>query len=113
MIAGFEPTPTQERALNEIILAEEKIAWSSADMTEAQSLLAQAKQAYFNCEYDEAYDLSQQGLRNIPILLPSIPWWVWIALSTILIGILYWYASLKKKIKLTSIRKSTKIRKTK
>jgi hypothetical protein len=95
MIAGFKATPTQQRALDSITLAETRIEKSPS--SDAQIFLDQARDAYFNCKYDEAYDLSQQALRNIPISLPYLPIWVWAVIAIVSVGAIYWYEKAKQK----------------
>ncbi|MBU3896523.1 MAG: right-handed parallel beta-helix repeat-containing protein [Nanoarchaeota archaeon] len=93
MVAGFKSSPTQETALNSIILAESRLSKSFTE--EAQLLLDRAREAYFNCGYDKAYELSQLALRSIPIQLPEISV-IWM-LVALLVGGGYWYYKYNKK----------------
>jgi len=91
MIAGFKTSATQESALNEIERAQRRIERSTVDTTQAEQILEQARQAYFNCEYDKALELAEEAIKLIPILLPEIPIWIWIGVGALLMGGYYTY----------------------
>ena len=69
MIAGFKTSASQQSALNSINILQDKILRSLGDTTRAEELLQQARDAYYNCEYQDAYDLSQEALIWIPFLI--------------------------------------------
>ena len=99
MIAGFKTSATQQQALQSIELVQEKIEKSETGVTAAQQLLDQAQQAYFNCDYDEAYELSQRALRLLPITLPGLRMWIFLLIVAILVGTYYYYKNYYKKKK--------------
>lgn len=91
MIAGFKTSPTQQAALNAINLADSRIKSAVVDTTEAEALLEQARQAYFNCKYEDAYNLAQEALRKLPIILPEVSIWVWVIVGALLMSGYYIY----------------------
>ncbi|MBU3896441.1 MAG: hypothetical protein KJ697_00715, partial [Nanoarchaeota archaeon] len=58
MVAGFKTSDLQQLALDAIADSEQKLLINSD--SELESILNQAKDAYYNCDYQTAYDLSQQ-----------------------------------------------------
>jgi hypothetical protein len=58
MVAGFKSSDLQQLALDAITDSEKKLLTNSDE--ELQNILNAAKEAYYNCDYQSAYDLSQQ-----------------------------------------------------
>ncbi|MDD5416567.1 MAG: right-handed parallel beta-helix repeat-containing protein, partial [Candidatus Aenigmarchaeota archaeon] len=75
MIAGFKSSQIQQLALDAIINSEQRL--SANPSAELEEILKNAKEAYFNCDYQSAYDLAQQifwtsTIRGLRLPLISI-----------------------------------------
>ncbi|MBU3896308.1 MAG: hypothetical protein KJ697_00005, partial [Nanoarchaeota archaeon] len=58
MVAGFKSSDLQQLALDAIADSEKRLLTNSD--SELENILNQAKDAYYNCDYQNAYDLSQK-----------------------------------------------------
>jgi len=102
LVSGFESNPNSKTALQTIKEANDTIELGkqqNLSTEKAESLLSQAVENYYSCNYITSNSLADQALNSL-VVLPNIPVYVPIVIGSVVTIATVWYLFLRAKVRI-------------